>query len=165
MRLVLPLALVTLTAACATPRGFPSLAPRGAEMIDPRVPIVATPSPGSVDPATASALAAAVSNARNGTGEFNQLARRAEALAAAAGPRESESWVVAQQALSALGAQHGVTTNAAASIDAIAADKIDATRWLVPATRSAIEAAAAEVGTINDAQAAVLRRLGARLGV
>ena len=42
--------------------------------------------------------------------------------------------------------------------------KIDATRWLVPATRAAIEAAAADVGTINDAQGATVDRLQARLG-
>ncbi|MDQ3075034.1 MAG: hypothetical protein M3Q88_05425, partial [Pseudomonadota bacterium] len=101
---------------------------------------------------------------RGATAEFDQLARRAEALAAAAGPRESESWVAAQQALSALGAQHGVTTNAAATIDAVAADQIDQTRWLVPAMRAAIEAAAAEVRAINDTQRAAIARIGARIG-
>ena len=57
-----------------------------------------------------------------------------------------------------------MTTRAAADIDAIAADRIDAARWLVPATRAAIEAAAAEVGAINDAQRATIARLAARLG-
>ena len=149
---------------CAAPTGYPSLAPRAAEGIDPRVPIPDAPSPGTVDPQTAAALARAVAAARGGVAEFDRLARTADALAAAAGPRQSESWIAAQQALSALGAQHGVTTNAAATIDAIAAEKIDATRWLVPATRAAIEAAAAEVGAINDAQSATIDRLGARLG-
>ncbi|MBA3730516.1 MAG: hypothetical protein H0W92_06905 [Sphingomonas sp.] len=97
--------------------------------------------------------------------EFNRLAGAAEGLAAAAGPRQSESWIAAQQALSALVAQHGVTTNAAATIDAIAAEGIDRTRWLTPATQSAIEAAAGEVGAINDGQSALINRLGKRLGV
>ena len=158
------IAATLLLAACAAPRGYPSLAPRSAEAIDPRVPIAANPSPGSVDPAVATGLARAVAAARGGTSEFNLLARRAEALAAAAGPRQSESWVVAQQALSALGAQHGVTTGAAADIDAIAAERIDASRWLVPATQAAIEAAAAEVGAISDGQRAIIVRLTARLG-
>jgi hypothetical protein len=57
-----------------------------------------------------------------------------------------------------------VTTNAAANIDAVAAGRIDATRWIVPATQAAIEAAAAEVGAINQAQAALIARLSARLG-
>jgi hypothetical protein len=128
------------------------------------VPIPANPSPGTVDPSVAAALAGAVTQARSGTAPFSALARRAEALAAVAGPRQSESWVVAQQALSALVAQHGVTTSAAADIDAIAANRIDATRWLVPATRAAIEAAASEVKAINDAQSAIIDRVGARLG-
>ena len=164
MRIMLPFALALSCAACATPRGFPSLAPRGAEAIDPRLPIASNPSPGTVDPATSTVLARAVAAARAGTSEFNALARRAEALAAVAGPRQSESWIAAQQAVSALAAQHGVTTNAAADIDAVAAERIDATRWLVPATQAAIEAAAAEVGAINAAQSATLARLRARLG-
>ena len=164
MRLLLPLVSALAAAACAAPSGYPSLAPRAAEGIDPRVPIADAPSPGTVDPATAAALAEAVARARGGVAEFDRLARTAEALAAAAGPRQSESWIAAQQALSALVAQHGVTTNAAATIDAIAATKIDETRWLVPATRDAIEAAAGAVGAINDAQSATIDRLGARLG-
>jgi len=164
MRFMLPLALMALTAGCAAPRNYPSLVPRSAEAIDPRVPIAASPSPGMVDPRTAAALVEAVAAARSGTEAFNQLAREAEALAAAAGPRQSESWIAAQQALSALGAQHGGTTNAAAEIDEIAAERIDQTRWLVPATRAAIEAAAAEVGAINDVQSATIARFSARLG-
>jgi len=165
MRTILLLALTLAIAACATRGIYPSLAPRATEAIDPRVPIDATPSPGTLDPRTAAALADAVAVARSAVAEFNQLARAAEALTAAAGPRQSESWIAAQQALSALGAQHGVTTNAAATIDAIAADGIDRTRWLVPATRAAIEAAAAEVGAINNRQSATIDRLGARLGI
>ena len=164
MRSLLPLIMALLVPACAAPAGYPSLAPRAAEAIDPRVSIASAPSPGTVDPRTASALAAAVAAARAGTTAFDRLAQAAEALAAAAGPRQSESWIAAQQALSALGAQHGLTTNAAANIDAIAAEKIDATRWLVPATQAAIEAAAAAVGAINDRQSATIDRLGARLG-
>ena len=128
------------------------------------MPIPDAPSPGTVDPQTSAGLARAVAEARGGVQAFDRLARTAETLAAAAGPRQSESWIAAQQALSALGAQHGVTTGAAADIDAIAAERIDASRWLVPATQAAIGAAAAEVGAINNAQRATIQRLGARLG-
>ena len=158
------LALIGLATGCTRPGNTPSLAPRAAEAIDPRVPIEATPSSGSVAAGVAPALAQAVARARGGRATFDALASRAQALAAAAGPRQSESWVVAQQALSALAAQHGVTTSAAAAIDALAADRIEETRWLNPATRTAIEAAASEVGAINEQQAALLKRLGARLG-
>ena len=162
--LCLAILLAPLAASCAAPRGYPSLAPRAAEAIDPRVPIEATPSPGTVDARTASALAAAVASAHGGISGFEQLIGAAEALSAAAGAAQSESWIAAQQALSALVAQHGVTTAAAADIDAIAGDRIDATRWLVPATRAAIEAAAAEVQSINTAQTATIDRIAARLG-
>jgi len=165
MRLILLLALTFVASACSAPGVYPSLTPRTAEGIDPRVPIDAAPSAGTLDARTSAALREAVSDARRGIAEFNRLATAAAGLAAAAGPRQSESWIAAQQALSALGAQHGVTTNAAATIDALAAEGIDQRRWLTPATQSAIEAAAAEVGAINDAQSALLDRLGKRLGV
>ncbi len=163
MRTILLLVLTFALAACAAPGIYPSLAPRATEGIDPRVPIDVAPAPGTIDPSIATALAEAIAAARSGTAGFDRLARIAEGLAAAAGARQTESWIAAQQALSALGAHHGVTTNAAANIDAIAAEKIDETRWLVPATRAAIEAAAAEVGAINDAQRGVIDRLGAQL--
>ena len=163
MRTILLLTLSLTTTACAAPGIYPSLAPRASEGVDPRVPLDATPSAGTLDPRTAAGLADAVAAARGAVSEFNQLARAAEALTTAAGPSQSESWIAAQQALSALGAQHGVTTNAAATIDAIAADGIGRTRWLTPATRAAIEAAAAEVGAINDRQSAIIDQIGARL--
>lgn len=165
MRRLAPLLAVAFIAACTAPANNPpSLAPRAAEAIDPRLPIDPNPSPGTLDPALATRLAEAVSNARAGVAEFGRLSGAAEALAAGAGPAQSESWIVAQQALSALVAQHGVTTRAAADIDALAATRIDEARWLVPANRAAIEAAAAEVGAINDAQTATLDRIGDRLG-
>ncbi|MDQ3143294.1 MAG: hypothetical protein M3Q57_00230 [Pseudomonadota bacterium] len=161
LALLLPIALV---AACKTPAGdYPTLAARPTEAIDPRLPIDASPSPGTLDLSLASRLAEAVSKARAGISEFERLSGAAEALAAGAGPARSESWVAAQQALSLLVAQHGITTRAAADIDAIAGDRIKAARWLAPANRAAIEAAAAEVDSINSAQTARLQRIAARL--
>ena len=165
MRLLIPLFAFALAAGCSAPAiDAPSLAPRAAEAIDPRLPINPDPSPGTLDPALAARLADAVARARSGIGEFERLSAAAESLAAAAGPAQSESWIVAQQALSALIAQHGVTTRAASDIDALAATRIDQTRWLVPANRAAIEQAAAEVGAISDGQAATIARLSGRLG-
>nr|MDQ3078148.1 hypothetical protein [Pseudomonadota bacterium] len=155
LALLLPIALV---AACKTPAGeYPSLAGRATEAIDPRLPIAAEPSFGTIDATLAARLAEAVSNARAGTSAFERLSGAAETLASGAGPARSESWVAAQQALSLLVAQHGVTTRAAADIDALAGDRIEAARWLMPANRAAIEAAAAEVAQINQAQTAKLQ--------
>ncbi|MCY7339769.1 MAG: hypothetical protein LH465_07460 [Sphingomonas bacterium] len=162
LALLLPL---TLIAACSTrPVNAPSLATRPGEAIDPRLPINPDHSPGMLDPALAGRLAQAVSEAGAGIDSFNRLAAEAERLAAAAGPAQGESWIVAQQALSALVAQHGVTMRAAADVDALAATRIDQTRWLVPADRAAIEAAAAEVTAINNPQTARIAWLRDRLG-
>ena len=157
---LLPIAL----AACVKPGGeYPSLAPRPAEAIDPRLPLPIEPSPGPLDAALAGRLAAAVGEARGGVTAFDRLAAVAERSASVAGASQSEGWIVAQQALSALVAQHGVTTRAAGDIDAIAATRIDQAHWIAPANRAAIEAAAAEVGAINERQAATIARLGDRL--
>ena len=163
MRRLLFLAPIAL-AACVKPGGeYPSLAPRAAEAIVPRLPLPSEPSPGPLDAALAARLAAAVGEARGGVAAFDRLAAIAERAAAAAGPSQGEGWIVAQQALSALVAQHGVTTRAAGDIDAIAATRIDQARWISPTNRSAIETAAAEVGAINERQAATIARLGDRL--
>jgi hypothetical protein len=163
MRRLLILVPIAL-AGCVKPGGeYPSLAPRAAEAIDPRLPLPSEPSPGPLDAALAGRLASAVGDARGGVAAFDRLAAIAERAAVAAGASQGESWVVAQQALSALVAQHGVTTSAAGDIDAIAAARIDQARWISPANRAAIETAAAEVGAINERQAATIARLGDRL--
>ena len=160
----LSLACLSLVAACTKPGGaYPSLATRPAEAIDPRPQLPSEPSLGTLDAALTRTLDDAVARARGGTAEFNALAAAAERAAAAAGPAQSESWIVAQQALSALVAQNGVTTRAAGDIDATAGSRIEAVRWLVPANRLAIAAAASRVGEINDRQLAVIDRLRDRL--
>jgi len=156
--------LPLMLAACSAPGIYPSLAARSTEAIDPRLPIDSAPSPGTLDPALAGRLRAAVSAARGGVAEFNRLAAIAERAAAAAGARQTESWIVAQQALSELVAQQGVTSRAAGDIDALAGERIEAARWIAPANRAAIEDAAAAVAAINDAQSATIARLGDRLG-
>jgi len=164
MRLIATCLPIVLLAACSAPGIYPSLAARPTEAIDPRLPIATAASPGTLDPALAGRLAAAMAAARGGMSEFGRLAAIAERAAAGAGPSQSESWIVAQQALSALVAQHGVTTRAAGDVDALAAERIEAARWIAPANRAAIEDAAASVGAINEAQSAVIARLGDRLG-
>jgi hypothetical protein len=94
---------------------------------------------------------------------FETKQAEAERLAAGAGPIASESWIAAQQALSLLVDQYGVTTKAAADIDALAATRIENQHWIRPSDQQAIAAAAAEVGAINEAQAAVIGRLRDRL--
>ena len=157
--------LVLLAGACST--SFtgpePSLSPRAAEAIDPRVPIPDVVPIGPADAALAGQLENLVGQARSGIPTFDARQASAERLAAAAGPVASESWVAAQQALSLLVEQYGVTTTAAANIDALAAGRIEGQRWIRPSDQQAIAAAAAEVGSINEAQWAVISRLREQL--
>ena len=55
MRTLTPLAILILVAgvsACKAPGNYPSLAPRAAEGIDPRLPVLGTASAGTVERAT-----------------------------------------------------------------------------------------------------------------
>jgi hypothetical protein len=162
---LLALAGAFAIAGCAAAPGpAPSLAPRSAEAIDPRVPV-----PGGIvrrpaDPALTARLAQLVGLARQGESAFAAAAGDAQRLAAAAGPPRSESWVVAQQALSAAVAARGPTTRALGDIDGIAAATVARQSGIAPADLAAIEAAAAEVGEIDRRQARAIDALQSRLG-
>ncbi len=141
----------------------PSLAPRAAETIDPRVPIPGDVPAGPVDPALATHLDALVAAARAGAPQFDAREAEAVRLAAAAGDPSSEAWIVAQQALSRLIDQHGVTTRAAADVDELASTRLSGQRWIRAADQQAIVAAAAAIAAINEPQAEAIARLRERL--
>ena len=161
MRCLVPNLAILSLAACSAPTTGPepSLAPRTAEAIDPRVPIPGEVPTGSVDPVLAQRLGQLVGEARAGVPAFDARQADADRLAGAAGPMASESWVAAQQALSLLIEQFGVTTRAAANIDELGASRLQGQRWITPADQQAIAAAAAEVLAISNRQAAVIDRL------
>jgi len=157
----MPLLAIPLIGACSTAGTGPepSLAPRAAEAIDPRVPVPDKVPSGPVDAALAGKLNELVKQARAGVPLFEARRANADRLAAAAGPAASESWVAAEQALSLLVEQFGVTTNVAAEVDALASTRLDSKRWIRPADQQAIAAAAAEVAAISEPQAAAIGRL------
>ena len=161
MRSLILLAAAAMMAGCSTPRtaSEPSLAPRAAEAIDPRVPIPDSVPSGPVDPALASRIDALLAEARSGVPAFEAREAEAARLAAAAGPVSSESWVAAQQALSRLVEQFGVTTRVAADVDALASTRLETNRWISPADRQAIESAASAVAAISEPQAAAIARI------
>ncbi len=161
MRSLLLLLPMSIVAGCSTPPpgAEPSLAPRAAEAIDPRLPIPNVAPTGSVDPTLAARLQAILSAARAGVPAFEARAAEASRLAADAGPIESESWVAAEQALSRVIEHYRVTTRAAADIDALASDRLERQRWIQPADREAIAAAAAELAAVSDPQTAAIARL------
>jgi hypothetical protein len=154
-----------LLGACA-PRGgpYPSLSPRAAEAIDPRVPVVKPMNERPVSGTLASRLASLVGQAHAGDAAFEPAAAEAERLAAAAGAPQSESWIAAQQALSAAIAARNPTAVALADIDALGATMLQTQGGLAPNDLKAIENAAAEVSGIAVGQSrridAIQRRLG-----
>jgi hypothetical protein len=150
-----------LIGGCSMPGAGPepSLAPRAAEAIDPRVPIPDAAPSGPADPALAQRLDALVGQVQAGVSAFEAREAEAARLAADAGPSASEGWVAAQQALSRLIEQHGVTTRAAADIDELASTRLEARRWITPADQRALSGAAADVAAISDAQTATIKRL------
>jgi hypothetical protein len=163
--IVIAAAVAASIGACTVKRGAPpSLLPRAAEKIDPRVPVEAPINSRPVDATLASKLAAFVSQAHGGDAAFAPALAKAEQLAAAAGAAHSDGWTVAQEALSAAIAARAPTARALVDIDALGADKLQAQQGLSPADLEAIRSAGSEVGTIDqrqaDAVAAIQRRLG-----
>jgi len=151
--------------ACSVKGGAPpSLLPRPAEAIDPRVPVERPINNRPVDAALADRLAALVSQARAGDATFQPAMARAEQLAATAGGSHSDSWVVAQEALSAAVAARAPTANALVDIDALGADKLQAQQGLAPADLEAIRGAGAVVGAIAQRQAQAVAAIRDRLG-
>ena len=167
MRFARPAAFLAILAigACSTPQGqVPSLAPRAAETIDPRLPVgnVAVQTP--VDAALAARLAELIAVARQGDSAFSAAAGEAQRLAAAAGAPQSESWVVAQQALSAAVDARAPTARALGDIDALGATMLQTQGGLAPADLAAIESAGQQVGALDQRQADRVSAVQARLG-
>jgi hypothetical protein len=159
-----PLIVIASLSACSMPQAAgPSLAPRAAEAIDPRVPIPGEVVTGPVDPALATKITELLAEVRAGDAAFQSAVPNVEALAAAAGSAQSESWIVAQEALSGLVAARAPVTKAIADLDALAATRIAASGGILPGELAAIEAATAEAGTIGQRQADLIDRLQARL--
>ena len=164
MRNIVALAPLLLAIGCSSvTMNEPSLAPRAAESIDPRLPIPDSAPSGPVDAALAQQLQELVGAAREGIAAFDAQEGQATRLASTAGPMASESWIAAQQALSRLVERHGVTTRVAGDIDALAGNRLEGQHWIRPADREAIAAAAAEVGTINEGQSGAIQRLTSQL--
>jgi hypothetical protein len=159
----LPLLIVS---ACSSPGGpYPSLQPRASESIDPRVPVVR---PVNNRPASASLterLSALVGQAESGDAAFDGAASEAERLASSAGTAQSESWIAAQEALTAAIAARQPTTQALGDIDEIAAIALQTQHGIAPNELAAIEHAASRVGALDKRQAERVRAVQRQLGL
>jgi hypothetical protein len=111
------LSIGALAGGCTTDGDFPSLAPRAIEQEDPLAEPVRTPPVVASDPALLARVRELRAGGFAGAAAFETEARAAEAAAARAGASGSESWVVAQQALSRLEAARGPAAVALAELD------------------------------------------------
>ena len=168
MRALAPILILfgLTTASCTRPGGpYPSLAPRAGEAIDPRVPVTRPMNDRPASEELVARLGALVAMARRGDAAFGPGIAIAQRLAAAAGAPQSESWILAQQALSAAIAARAPTANAAGDIDALAAAKLQSAGGIAPNDLKAIEDAGAIVGAIDQRQSDAIRSIQSRLGI
>ena len=165
MRRTALLSILALT-ACSAPGGpYPSLQPRAAEAIDPRVPVVRPINDRPVTAGLAARLAALVDQAQSGDAAFDDAASVAERLAGGAGPPRSESWIAAQEALTAAIAARRPTATAMGDIDEIGATALQNQAGIAPNDFAAIKSAAAKVGAIDSSQADRVASIQKRLGL
>jgi hypothetical protein len=129
------------------------------------VPVVKPMNERPVSGTLASRLASLVGQAHAGDAAFEPAAAEAERLAAAAGAPQSESWIAAQQALSAAIAARNPTAVALADIDALGATMLQTQGGLAPNDLKAIENAAAEVSGIAVGQSRRIEAIQRRLGL
>ena len=157
---------ILFLSACTSPGGpYPSLQPRSAESIDPRIEPTRPLNDRPVTPALASQLAQLVADAHAGDSDFQPAAANAERLAAAAGAPQSEGWVAAQEALSAAIAARKPTATALADIDTLGARALQTNGGIAPNDLAAIQSAAAEIGTLDQRQADRIKAVQQRLGL
>jgi hypothetical protein len=154
-----------LLSACAAPGGpYPSLQPRAAEAIDPRVPVERPINDRPATPALSVRLAELVAQARGGEAAFEPAVAEAARLVANAGAPQSESWTVAQQALSAAIEARGPTASALGDVDALASNALQTQGGIAPNDLAAIQGAGAEIGALDQRQAERIKALQERLG-
>ena len=152
--------------ACSAPGGpYPSLRPRAAETIDPRLPVSRPMNDRPVSAALASRLAALVDQARSGNAAFESAVVEAERLSVSAGPPQSEGWIAAEEALTAAIAARRPTATALAEIDDLAGSALETQRGIAPNDLAAIQRAAAEAGALDERQAARVAAIQKRLGL
>lgn len=153
-------ALHGCTASKLTP---PSLAPRAAEAIDPRLPVEHALVVRPISAGVGARLAALLGEARSGDAAFRAALGPAQRAAAGAGPARSEGWIAAQEALSATEAARAPTSRALSEIDAIAGAAVVGKGAIGASELAAVQAAADDVAAIDRTQRAAIGELSARL--
>lgn len=166
MRLALPaLLLAAALAGCASDgRSPPSLAPRAAEAIDPRLPVPDRSAALAPDAALAARLDSALERARAAAAAAEPAIAAARAAVAAAGPSGSDGWIAAQQSVSAAIAARAPFVAAMADFDRLVSARIETGGRIVPRDIAAARARAEALTALDERQAAAIDALRARLG-
>ena len=152
LRFAWPVLLIALPACeTATMRSEPSLAPRAAESIDPRLPVKVEADTRPADAGLVARIATLLSEARASANAFAAAEPETRAAAAGAGSPQSESWIAAQLALSELERTRAPFTRAFAEIDELRSISARNGR-AAPADVAALEAAAAELRGLGERQ-------------
>lgn len=159
----LALSLAVLLAGCAFTATPPSLAPRAAEKIDPRLPVVDNSAALPADPALLAELRAAEARARSAAAAAEPAIAAARNAVGSAGARESESWIAAQQLVSAAVAARGPFTTALGDFDRLIAGRIVSGARLVPKELAEAKASSAELAALDRRQGQELDALQQRL--
>lgn len=150
-----------LLAGCAESGSVgPSLARRPIESRNLGEPAREATPPVAADAQLRSEIEGLVNRARTGEREFAALLPRTEAAARAAGAEGSESWIAAQQLLSALEAARGTTTAALGRLDALLAGRVLARN---EAGFVELQSAQQDVAALAEAQQRQFDRLQARI--
>jgi len=161
-RAVLVAPLLAALAGCAAQGTFPSLQPRAIEQsVATEVPARAQV-PVASEPALRARAAELLALARRGQGDFDTAHVQASAAAARAGASGTESWTLAQQAISRVEAARDETTRALAELD-----QLVVARAGQPTNQEdfeAIHSALTEAQRLAEEQQARLARLRARVG-
>ena len=149
MKIALLLAALLLS-ACVKTIDAPSLLPRAAEKEDVDVPSPAPAPPVAADAAQAMLIATLLKQAKDGDAAFQRALPAATTRAAP----QSEAWIAAQNARSAVDVARGPTLDALSAFDTAIGDAIDKGQ-----DTTALAAARSEVQGIYDGQAARLAEL------
>ena len=159
MRRAFILALLILP-SCAPSSGGPSLARRPIESRDLAEPVAVESAPVATDPELAAQIDGLVNRARVGERDFFALLPRAQAAASAAGTQGSESWITAQQLLTALEGAREATSNALTRLDALLAARVLAGN---DAGLAELQSAQRDVGALSEQQQQRFDQLQARI--
>lgn len=157
MHRLIPLAaLACILTGCAQEVAGPGLARRPIEALPLTEPPSAPTPPVAADTALRGQIDGLVAQARQAQKSFSALLPRARQTAAGVGAEGSESWIAAQQALSALEAARAPATRALGELDALLAAKVNAGSDDGVAE---LQAAETEVGALVEDQARAIDAL------